>query len=111
MASDVLDEDWRDHAVGGSYTGEVEIRVRENPDGTREAVIVPRGIKRLGEEGFFLMRQLQQTTIALRKLSEQLEGQVGEAREVGMSWDSIGFCVGTTGEAARQRWGDDTSGE
>lgn len=30
---------------------------------------------------------------------------VRAAREVGMSWSAIGLCVGTSGEAARQRYG------
>lgn len=31
---------------------------------------------------------------------------IRKAREVGMSWSVIGAFVGTTGEAARQRYGD-----
>ncbi len=31
---------------------------------------------------------------------------IRQARESGMSWSAIGLMVGTSGEAARQRYGD-----
>lgn len=41
-----------------------------------------------------------------RALAEkQLADRVAEAREAGISWASIGAMIGTSGEAARQRYG------
>ena len=36
---------------------------------------------------------------------EETDELVAEARSAGLSWAVIGWSVGTTGEAARQRWG------
>lgn len=90
---------------GQEWEGAVDVVVRGGPAG-REAVVVPRGIARLGEEGFELMHTLQHIALELARLTDSLEVTVDSARARGMSWASIGFCVGTTGEAARQRWGD-----
>ena len=44
-----------------------------------------------------------------RALAErELAGAVHRARESGVSWATIGDAVGTTGEAARQRYGRGT---
>jgi hypothetical protein len=41
---------------------------------------------------------------------DDLEGDLAElvvvARGEGLSWDVIGYSVGTSGSAARKRWGD-----
>lgn len=91
--------------IGRFHDGAVEVRVVEHGDGSRSAILVPRGIKRLGEEGFEVMHSLQHITGELAQLSDALEREVNGARALGFSWASIGFCIGTTGEAARQRWG------
>lgn len=99
------DDDWRDAGPGGAYDGEVSIVVQEI-DGERQAAFVPRGIGRMGEEGLFWMNRMQTKTMQLRELALELETDIRDAREAGMSWDSIGFCIGTTGEGARKRYGD-----
>lgn len=99
--------DWSefgDAVVGSGWDGDVSVVVRDE-GGAREAIFLPRGITRLGEEGFEIAHELQHITGALRIGTERLEAAVRDARALGLSWDSIGFCVGTTGEAARQRWG------
>ena len=96
-------DDWSGATIGAAWDGEVEVVVREI-DGEREAIFVPRGIQRFGEEGFERMRNLQHLVMRLRELADELDAEVERARVTGLSWDSIGFCVGTTGEAARQRW-------
>lgn len=90
--------------IGSEHDGDVDVVVRTSGK-DREAIFMPRGISRLGEEGFDQARELQRITSALRIGTERLDVAVLDARVLGFSWDSIGFCVGTTGEAARQRWG------
>jgi hypothetical protein len=47
---------------------------------------------------------LAELSAQLRVLEERRAELVKRARGRGLSWDSIGWCVGTTGEASRQRW-------
>ena len=103
---DLEQDDFAQAGPGAGFEGEISIVVREQ-DGRRQAVLVPRGIERLGEEGHFWMHELQGTAIALRQLTEKLAEQVEGAREAGLSWDSIGFCIGTTGRAVQMRFGED----
>lgn len=49
--------------------------------------------------------ELLRTAVAERSEAERhLLDAVGQARKVGMSWSAIGALVGTSGEAARQRY-------
>lgn len=45
------------------------------------------------------------TADELKRAVSRLRIEVDDARRAGASWDSIGAMVGTTGEAARQRFG------
>lgn len=96
--------DFEGGMVGAEHEGDVDVIVRAL-GGRREAIFLPRGITRLGEEGFDTAHRLQHLTLEMSRLSEGLTAAVNDARALGFSWSSIGFCVGTTGEAARQRWG------
>lgn len=69
------------------------------------AVILPRSLSRLGGEARAEARSLQQLGLQLQEIAEQIDAQVEQCRESGVSWSGIGWCLGTTGEAARQRWG------
>lgn len=97
--------DFEGGVVGAQHRDAVNVLTREIR-GQKEAIFMPRGISRLGSDGFEIAHSLQHTTMEMRRLSEALEVLVNEARALGFSWASIGFCVGTTGEAARQRWGE-----
>jgi hypothetical protein len=52
-----------------------------------------------------LLADVQASVRAIRRQRDQLDAAVMHARVAGLSWATIGFSVGTTGEAARQRWG------
>ena len=39
-----------------------------------------------------------------RQLHDARVGTVRDLRARGASWDTVGWVLGTTGEAARQRW-------
>ena len=65
----------------------------------------PRAWDWMGEEGQSLMSGLQHIAAEIHEMQGHLERHVLEARKIGASWDLIGWSVGTTGDAARQRWG------
>jgi hypothetical protein len=49
---------------------------------------------------------LQQAALARGNAERQLIEAIVTARKSGLSWATIGQCVGTSGEAARQRYVD-----
>ena len=65
---DLEQDDFAGAGPAAAYEGDVSIMVREI-DGRRQAIVVPRGIERLGEEGHFWMHELQGTAMALRQLT------------------------------------------
>jgi len=84
----------------------VQVRVAVAADGKRSAVIVPRAFARLSEEGMEVVSDLQRKALALHDLRDEVEALVIEAREAGASWGVIGWSVGTSDQAARQRWSE-----
>lgn len=65
----------------------------------------PRGYDALGEKGWAAGARLQEATAALRGLEQQRAEEVARLRALGASWAVVGWLVGTSGEAARKRWG------
>jgi hypothetical protein len=66
--------------------------------------IPPAGVARLGPDAVALVSALQRSVIERRELLRKMDGLVEELRELGVSWNVIGWSVGTSAEAARQRW-------
>jgi hypothetical protein len=83
----------------------VNVLMAKDEDGNRHAAIMPRAMGKLGRDGILMASDLQRTILAMQKLQGQLEDQIREARDLGMSWNSIGWCIGTSGNAVQQRWG------
>lgn len=52
------------------------------------------------------MHRARAAVLAKAKAEAELAGAVAEMRSSGYSWATIGSVVGTSGEAARQRYGD-----
>jgi hypothetical protein len=102
-----------DPSVGATDTDEdVSLIVATDGEGNRHAVVLPRSISRLSEHQTFYVKALQRNAIQMEGLRQALDTLVDEARDEGVSWSAIGWSLGTTGEAARQRWGDfDTATE
>ena len=50
-------------------------------------------------------RALRQAVTARSDAERWIRDAVGHARQAGMSWALIGSLIGTSGEAARQRYG------
>lgn len=69
------------------------------------ATLEPASFKRLDRHRLAAARELMQLVGRRRHLAMEIEDLVLEMREHGVSWGVIGWCVGTTSEAARQRWG------
>jgi len=97
-------EDLRPMTDKAAYADGVQVRMGKGRDGERTTVIVPRAFARLSQEGTEVVSDLQRKAFQLQEIREQVEELVVIAREVGASWDVIGWSVGTTGQAARQRW-------
>jgi hypothetical protein len=74
-----------------------------NEDGS--AGLRPASFDRLRPHTVDVLAELQRTVAARRRLADYIAHLVPEAREAGASWAQIGWSVGTSGEAARQRWG------
>jgi predicted phage gp36 major capsid-like protein len=55
------------------------------------------------------LRAVRDAFLARAEAERQLADTVARARHAGMSWSSIGAMVGTSGEAARQRYGQSVS--
>ncbi|HVM01905.1 MAG TPA: hypothetical protein VM263_04475 [Acidimicrobiales bacterium] len=51
------------------------------------------------------LRAVRSAFLARAHAERQLEEAVSSARAEGLSWSAIGAMVGTSGEAARQRYG------
>ena len=65
----------------------------------------PRAVARLGADQRAALDRLAQTAVEIQRQQDDLAAKVAAARSHGVSWAVIGHAVGTTGEAARQRWG------
>ncbi len=68
-------------------------------------VIVPRSVRNASSEA-------QETLSATALKAEQINAALGDLEDLvaacranGLSWDAVGWAVGTTGSAARKRWG------
>jgi len=55
------------------------------------------------------LRELRRAFVARADAEQRITDAVGRARAYGHSWATIGAMVGTSGEAARQRYGYGTA--
>jgi len=79
------------------------VEIRRTDSGA--ALIVPRSIGRLGDEAAEAVAAAQHAVATIQRAQRDLDRAVADARAAGASWAAVGWSVGTTGEAARQRWG------
>lgn len=68
-------------------------------------ILAPAAYRRLKGDALASVQDVQEAAAAISEWQQALEESVAAAREEGVSWDLIGWSVGTTGNAARQRWG------
>lgn len=60
--------------------------------------------------GASALRELRHAFLARAEAEQRVTEEVRRARADGHSWASIGAMIGTSGEAARQRYGQKTPG-
>lgn len=70
-------------------------------------MLTPQSFDRLAPEDREACLELMRLVGKRRNLARDIDQAVEHLRaHHGVSWSLIGWCVGTTGEAARQRWGE-----
>jgi hypothetical protein len=74
--------------------------------GSGAALLVPRAVSGLTGDAADVVAELQTFVLHRYEVEEAITTMVAEAREYGVSWSVIGWSVGTTAEAARQRWSE-----
>jgi hypothetical protein len=94
-----------DTGPGLTEEGAVEVVKTSTGEAFFRPAVRPRSWDRLGEEGQYVLAGLQGIAAQIHEMQGHLEEHVLEARELGASWDLIGWSIGTTGEAVRQRFG------
>lgn len=70
-----------------------------------KASFLPRSLLKLDTEARAVLGDVARQAFAVREAQSDLRRLVAEGRDVGASWSALGFCLATTGEAARQRFG------
>jgi len=78
------------------------VEIRRTAEG--HGVLVPRALGRLTGEAAEIAAELQAIALHRAELLRLLGEAIADAREAGVSWSVIGWCVGTTGDAANKRW-------
>jgi len=91
--------------VGRTHTeDDGDVGITRTPGGG--VVILPVAVRRLRGEALEVASRIQSVAAEIGSLQDYLAEGVAHGRDLGLSWGVIGWSVGTTGEAARQRWGD-----
>ena len=96
-------DEWNDRPLSGDPGGDVA--VTRTPEG--QIAYVPVAIQRLAGGALEAYAELQGCIGQLHQLRGITTEVVRECRAEGVSWASIGFAAGITGEAARRRWSAD----
>lgn len=66
---------------------------------------IPRALQGLDPATRAKVQLLLDLSADLAELEANQAKMIGALRRAGISWDSLGWCIGTTGEAVRQRFG------
>lgn len=98
------DQEFEPVELGTSEHLEKGLEIRRLPSG--RAVLVPLALRRLKGEQYEVVSDIQHAAVAVHEAQASLSDLVGEARDLGVSWNAIGWSVGTSAQAARKRWGD-----
>jgi hypothetical protein len=73
--------------------------------GDRTAYFMPVRLRNASPRQRGLIRDVQQVVRRHAAALAELDVLVADMRESGLSWHSIGWCVGISDEGARKRWG------
>jgi len=83
----------------------VAVRVGTDEFGVRTAYFLPVRLRNANPRQQGLIRDVQQVVRRHVDVLAELGVLVADMRQSGLSWDSIGWCVGLSGDGARKRWG------
>lgn len=75
------------------------------------APVEPAAVRRLSPYARDVLARLGGHADSMLRMQEHLEQLVEEAREAGVSWHTIGWSLGMTGEGARRAFGGRYAGE
>ncbi|WP_270890025.1 hypothetical protein [Pedococcus sp. 5OH_020] len=104
MAKSKRDATFDPVTIGTAEAAQDGVSIVRAPSG--RMAFVPRSVGRLKGEALEVATELQELVARIREDQVRLEQLVLEGRECGMSWAAVGWCVGTTGDGARKRWGE-----
>lgn len=70
-----------------------------------EGLVVPKSIRSLSPEKRAKVDALRAAALRHQEAGQRRDDAVARCRTAGLSWELIGQLVGTTGSAARQKYG------
>jgi hypothetical protein len=88
----------------------VAVRVGTDEFGVRTVYFLPVRLRNANPRQQGLIRDVQQVVRRHVDVLAELDVLVADMRQSGLSWDSIGWCVGISGQGARKRWGGSSPG-
>jgi hypothetical protein len=91
-----------DLTVGADIDNDDWVEIKRGAEG---GLLAPRAVRKATGPQQKLLGELQRTVRTLEFGNRQLARLVNEARERELSWDTIGWSCGITGEAVRKRFG------
>jgi hypothetical protein len=103
MAVHDVEEDWSEVRLGTSEAAEEGVVLMRTQNGG--VVMLPKSLRDLRGEALEVTQEIQDARAQMHELQARVDVLVETARDLGLSWNAIGWCVGTTGDAARRRWG------
>lgn len=69
--------------------------------------VMPRALAKLRGSAADAAQELQTQALLRAEVEERIEHLVAHCRSEGLSWASIGWCIGTTAQSAQGRYGVD----
>jgi len=88
-----------------------DVAIMKDDEG--RATLVPRSLSRLSAEARSQTREIREVAEQIHGLQAKLDALILEGRdEFGLSWNAIGWSIGTSGQNAHRRWSTvETSGD
>jgi hypothetical protein len=80
--------------------GDVSVLFRDGA-----AVIVPTALRSLRGPALEVVEELQRTVVEIAERQDRVDVLVAAGRQVGLSWGSLGWCMGISAAGVRQRFG------
>ncbi len=95
-------------APGADIDDDDHVELRRLRSGS--VVLVPRALRNLGGSDLQQAAFLQEEAATVQDSLARLTGRVVAARARGLSWNTIGWCVGLSADGARRRWQEASDG-